>query len=131
MKILSKTPLRISLFGGGTDFPEYFKNEKSLIIGGAIDKYIYISLSNYYSNLFKDKLKIFYSKLEFVNKNTSIKHPVIKQIFIKEKIKKNIEIHIASDLPSNSGLGSSSSFSVGMLNLINFYKRKLIYKKKF
>ncbi len=130
MKILSKTPLRISLFGGGTDFPEYFKNKKSLIIGGAIDKYIYISLSNYYSNLFKDKLKIFYSKLEFVNKNTSIKHPVIKQIFIKEKIKKNIEIHIASDLPSNSGLGSSSSFSVGMLNLINFYKRKLIYKKK-
>ena len=88
-------------------------------------------MSNYYSNLFKDKLKIFYSKLEFVNKNTSIKHPVIKQIFIKEKIKKNIEIHIASDLPSNSGLGSSSSFSVGMLNLINFYKRKLIYKKKF
>ena len=124
MILISKTPLRISLFGGGTDFPEFFSKKKSIIIGGAIDKFIYIILTKYYSNLFKHKLKFFYSKLEFVKTNKNITHPVIKEVFIKEKINKNIEMHIASDLPSHSGLGSSSSFSVGLLNLIKYYKKK-------
>ena len=124
MILISKTPLRISLFGGGTDFPEFFSKKKSIIIGGAIDKFIYIILTNYYSNLFKHKLKFFYSKLEFVKSNKDITHPVIKEVFTSEKLSKNIEMHIASDLPSHSGLGSSSSFSVGLLNLINYYKNK-------
>ena len=124
MIIISKTPLRVSLFGGGTDFPEYFSKKKSIIIGGSIDKYIYISLSKYYSNLFKHKLKFFYSKLEFVKSNKKINHPVIRKIFTRENLKENIEMHIASDLPSNSGLGSSSSFSVGLINLISYYKKK-------
>ena len=124
MILISKTPLRVSLFGGGTDFPEFFSKRTAILIGGSINKYIYIILTRYYSELFLNKLKFFYSKLEFVKSNKDIKHPVIKKIFIKEKITKNVELHIASDLPSNSGLGSSSSFTVGLMNLINFYKYK-------
>lgn len=129
MILISKTPLRVSLFGGGTDFPEFFKKKNSIIIGGSIDKYIYITLNKYYSNLFKHKLKFFYSKLEFVKSYKDINHPVIKEVFYREKIKENVELHIASDLPSNSGLGSSSSFSVGLINLINTYKKKKLQNK--
>ena len=126
MILISKTPLRVSLFGGGTDFPEFFSKRRAILIGGSINKYIYIILTRYYSELFFHKLKFFYSKLEFVKSNKDIKHPVIKKIFTKEKITKNVELHIASDLPSNSGLGSSSSFTVGLMNLVNFFKKKKI-----
>ena len=76
--IKCKAPFRISYFGGGTDFPEYFKKKNCIIIGGTIDKYIYISLNNYYSNLFDHKIKLFYNMLEFVNSIKSI----VKFIFL-------------------------------------------------
>ena len=84
--IFSKTPFRVSFFGGGTDFYNYFKNNKSIVIGTAIDKYVYIFLHKFYSNLFDHNLRLFYSKNEFVKHNKEIKHNVIKKIFIKEKI---------------------------------------------
>lgn len=128
--ITSITPLRVSLFGGGTDFPEFFKNNKAVIIGGTIDKYIYISFNKYYSNFFKHKLKFFYNRLEFVNSPKFIKHPVIKEVFIKEKINSNLEVHIAADLPSSAGLGSSSAFATGLINIVNAFKKKKISKNK-
>lgn len=127
--IISKTPLRISLFGGGSDFPEYFKTKNALIIGGTINKYIYITLSDFYSKLFKEKIRLFYKKREFINSNNKIKHKVIRKVLEENKINKNIELHIVSDLPGNTGLGSSSSFSTGLLNVVNFYKKKDISKK--
>jgi D-glycero-alpha-D-manno-heptose-7-phosphate kinase len=127
--IISKTPLRISLFGGGSDFPEYFKTKNALIIGGTINKYIYITLSDFYSKLFKEKIRLFYKKREFVNSNKKIKHKVIRKVLEDNKINQNIELHIISDLPGNTGLGSSSSFSTGLLNVVNFYKKKDISKK--
>ena len=128
--IVSKTPLRVSLFGGGTDFPEYFNRKKAFVIGGTINKYIYISVNKFYSRLFDHKIRLFYKKTEFVKNNNFIKHLVINKIFKKYKIFKDIELHIASDLPSNSGLGSSSAFTCGLLNLVNFLKKKNIQKKK-
>ena len=128
MKI-SKTPLRISLFGGGTDFPEFFKSEESLIIGGTIDKYVYTTVNKQIINLSKKNIKIFYRKVERVDKVSEIKHKVVQSLLKKFKIKKNIEIHIASDLPSFSGLGSSSAFSVGMYNLLQMFTGKLFSKK--
>jgi D-glycero-alpha-D-manno-heptose-7-phosphate kinase len=128
--IVSKTPLRVSLFGGGTDFPEYFNRKKAFIIGGTINKYIYISINKFYSRLFDHKIRLFYKNTEFVKNNNFIKHLVINKIFKKYKIFKDIELHIASDLPSNSGLGSSSAFTCGLLNLVNFLKKKKIPKKK-
>lgn len=127
--IISKTPLRISLFGGGSDFPEYFKVKNTLIIGGTINKYIYITLSDFYSKLFKEKIRLFYKKREFVNYNKKIKHKVIRKVLEDNKINRDIELHIISDLPGNTGLGSSSSFSTGLLNVVNFYKKKDISKK--
>jgi len=126
---LSKTPLRISLFGGGTDFPEFFKNQKSLIIGGTIDKYIYITLNDQVLKGASKNIKLFYSKIEKVNNIKKIKHRVIKELFKSYKIKNDIELHIASDLPAFTGLGSSSAFSVGLQNLLNYYRGKRINKK--
>ena len=122
--IFSKTPFRVSFFGGGTDFYKYFKNKNSIVIGSAIDKYIYIFLNRFYSNLFDHNIRLFYTLNEFVKTNNQIKHKVIKNIFIDQGIKKDIELHVLSELPSYIGLGSSSSFVVGLLNLINFYKKK-------
>ena len=126
---ISKTPLRISLFGGGTDFPQFFKKEESLILGGTIDKYVYTTINKQIINSSKKNIKIFYRKVECVNKISDIKHKVVRSLFKKFKIKKNIEIHIASDLPSFSGLGSSSAFSVGLYNLLQKFKGKLFSKK--
>lgn len=128
--IFTKTPFRVSFFGGGTDFQKYFRKKNSIVIGTAIDKYIYIFLNKFYSNLFDHNLRIFYSKNEFVKYNYNIKHKVINKIFTNEKIKKDVELHILSELPSYIGLGSSSSFTVGLLKLINSYKKKNINKKK-
>jgi len=128
--LVSKTPYRVSLFGGGTDFPEYFIKRKSIIVGGAIDKYIYISLNSQFSNITKKKIKIFSKNVELINNIKFIKHKVIREALINYKIKKDIELHIASDLPSFTGLGSSSAFSVGLLNLLSFFKKKKLSKKK-
>ena len=119
--IISKTPLRISFFGGGTDFPEYFNKEKSLILGTTINKFIYISFQEK-NNIDKKRIKIFYKNNEFVNNIDHIKHNVIKLLLKKEKINKNFEMHICSDMPSFSGLGTSSAFTVGLKNLIDYYK---------
>ena len=119
--IISKTPLRISFFGGGTDFPEYFNKNESLILGSTINKFIYISLQRK-NNIDKDKIKIFYKNNEFVKNINQIKHRVIKLLLKKEKIKENFEMHICSDMPSFSGLGTSSAFTVGLKNLIDYHK---------
>ena len=126
--IYTKTPFRVSFFGGGTDFQSYYKKNKSIVIGTSIDKYIYIFMNKFYSNLFNHNLRIFYSKLEFVKKPQLIKHNVIRQIFIKERINKDYEMHLMSELPSYIGLGSSSSFLVGFLKLVNEIKKRKLSK---
>ena len=128
--IISKTPLRVSLFGGGTDFPQFFNKKKAFIIGGAIDKYIYITINNQSAKLSNNKIKLFYRKVEIVKNVKQIKHKVVKKLLLKHKINGNVELHIASDLPSFSGLGSSSSFSVGLQNLLLSYQGFKISKKK-
>lgn len=128
--IYSKTPLRISLFGGGTDFPEYFKKKKSIIIGGSINKFIYIFLNKFYSQLFEENIRLIYKNHEFIKSLKDIKHKAIREIFKKNNLNKNIELHIVSDLPGNTGLGSSSSFSVGLINCINKLKKKNLSKAK-
>ena len=119
--IISKTPFRISFFGGGTDFPEYFNKNESLILGSTINKFIYISFQKK-NNIDKDKIKIFYKNNEFVKKINQIDHRVIRLLLKKEKINENFEMHICSDMPSFSGLGTSSAFTVGLKNLIDYHK---------
>lgn len=127
--IISKTPLRISFFGGGTDFPQYFNKEKTRVIGTTIDKYTY-STNNYYNSVSNINIKIFYSRVEKVKNVKDIKHKVVKELLKKFNYKKNLELHFISDLPSFSGLGSSSSFSVGLSNLFFNLKNEKVSKKR-
>lgn len=120
--IISKTPLRISLFGGGTDFPEYFNKKKSTIIGTTINKYIYITFSRTL-RFDNNNIKIFYKNNEFVNNVKKLKHNVVKKILIKERIINDLDLHIVADLPNYSGLGTSSAFTVGLMNLLKSVRK--------
>ena len=127
--IISKTPFRISLIGGGTDFPKYYKYHKGLVIGGTIDKFCYVS-ARFLPDVFNYKHRIVWSKNEVVTNNNQIIHPTVKAIFNYLKITKGLEIHYQGDLQKNSGLGTSSSFCVGLINsLKNLYNIKINKKK--
>lgn len=127
--IISKTPFRISLIGGGTDFPSYYNKKEGIVIGGTIDKYCYVSL-RYLPNVFNYKHRIVWSKNEIVKTNNQIQHPIVKAVFNYMKINKGLELHYQGDLQKNSGLGTSSSFCVGLLNsLINLQNNNVSNKK--
>ena len=114
--LISKTPLRISFFGGGTDYPAYCNNQSGYVFGSTIDYYIYILIKKL--EFFDDyKYKLSYSRLEKKNNLNSINHKLIKNI-LQNFGYKNIplEINVVSDVPAKTGLGSSSSFTVGLLN---------------
>ncbi|NVK33313.1 MAG: hypothetical protein HWE23_02465 [Rhodobacteraceae bacterium] len=128
--IIVRTPLRISLFGGGTDFPEYFKANGGGVIGSAIDKYIYHTLSHFPSWLFEHKIRFAYRIVEQVPDVEHIKHRPFKEILKYHGIHENIEVNLASDLPSFTGLGSSSSFTVGLIKGLNAFKGQLIGMKE-
>lgn len=126
--IVVQTPLRISLFGGGTDFPEYFSENETLVIGSAINKYIYHCIFDFPSNMFDYNIRLSYQDIEKVNKLNDIKHNVFKLMLEKYSISENIEISMMADLPAFTGLGSSSSFTVGLMNGLNLFKNKEILK---
>lgn len=124
--IVIQVPYRISLFGGGTDFEFFYKKEKSTVFSGTINKYIYIIFSENPVDAPK-RHKFSYSKIEEVNCLSNIKHPVLNHIF-KDKIfkDKNINLLIKNDMAFSSGLGGSSSLTVGLVTLKNFLKKKKI-----
>ncbi len=124
--IISKTPLRVSFFGGGTDLPEHFSRHGGSVLGTAIDKFVYISASRFPSELFDYSVRLAYSKVENVKSVADIEHAPAREILKINNINKDIEISISADLPSFSGLGSSSSFTVGMLKAIKAYKNEHI-----
>lgn len=124
--IIVRTPLRVSLFGGGTDFPEYFSAAGGGVIGSAIDKYIYHTISHFPSWLFEHKIRFAYRIVEHVPDVDHIQHRPFKEILKYHQIHENIEVNLASDLPSFTGLGSSSTFTVGLIKGLNAFKGKLI-----
>ena len=127
--IISKTPFRISLFGGGTDFPKYYRKYSGCVIGGTIDKYCYVS-ARYLPPVFNYKHRIVWSKNETVNKISQIFHPTVKAVFKNLKIKKGLEIHYQGDLQKNSGLGTSSSFCVGLVKALYSLNNKKITNRE-
>ena len=114
--IISKTPYRISFFGGGTDYPDWYKKFGGEVISTTIDKYIYI-MARYLPPFFNHKYRIVYSKVERVRKVKDIEHIVVRELIKESKIKKGLELHYDGDLPAKSGMGSSSSFIVGCMNV--------------
>ena len=114
--IITKTPLRMSLIGGGTDLPSYFKKNKyGLVVSTAIDKYIYVSIKKT-SSLFDEKFRLNYSVTELVDDIDKIKNPIIKECLKYLEIDDSLYISTIADVPAASGLGSSSAFCVGLLN---------------
>lgn len=115
--LISKTPLRVSLFGGGSDIPQFFQGHRGAVVGGAIDKFIYCSLIKTQPGLFDYRIRLAYKQSEYVSKVTELKHSAAASIFQLTGLEENMEVTITADLPSRMGLGSSSSFSVGLINL--------------
>jgi D-glycero-alpha-D-manno-heptose-7-phosphate kinase len=127
--IISKTPFRISLIGGGTDFPSYYKKKAGLVIGGTINKFCYVT-ARFLPDVFDYKHRIVWSRNEVVNSNNEIFHPTVRSVFNYLKINKGLEIHYLGDLQKNSGLGTSSSFCVGLINAIkNLHNINISTKK--
>ena len=126
--IISRTPFRISFFGGGTDYPAWYHNKAGAVLSTTIDKYCYITC-RYLPPFFDHKYRILYSKVETVKHVSEIVHPAVKAILQFTKIKGGLEIHHDGDLPARTGLGSSSSFTVGMLNAV--YALKGITTSKY
>jgi D-glycero-alpha-D-manno-heptose-7-phosphate kinase len=124
--IIVRTPLRISFFGGGTDFPEFFSENGGAVLGTAIDKYIYHTVSHVPSWLFDHKIRFAYRKVEFANSLDEIEHTPFREILRHCDIHKDIEVNLASDLPAFSGLGSSSSFTVGLIKGLNAFSGRHI-----
>jgi D-glycero-alpha-D-manno-heptose-7-phosphate kinase len=115
--IATKTPIRITFFGGSTDYPNYFLKNNGHTLGMSIDKYSYIFLKKNFGKI-NNKFLLSYRKIEKTDKISNIKHISIKSCLNFLKIKKSVEIHYASDLPAKTGLGSSSSFTVGLLKAL-------------
>jgi D-glycero-alpha-D-manno-heptose-7-phosphate kinase len=126
--IISRTPLRVSFFGGGTDYPDWFKKNNGSVISAAINKYSYIN-SRYLPNFFKHKHCIRYYLREEINSIKEIKHPSVRETLKFLNFKRGVEIIHNADLPARSGLGSSSSFTVGLLNSISALQERIISKR--
>lgn len=128
--IISRTPLRISFAGGGTDIPSFYKkNSYGCVLSSAINKYIFVSVKKH-SKLYSEKIRLNYSETETVNDVEKIKNPIIKACLKFLEIDDNIYISTVADAPDSSGLGSSSTFCVGLLNALYAYKGQTVNRNR-
>jgi len=125
--IISRTPFRISFFGGGTDYPVWYNKNQGAVLSTTINKYCYITI-RYLPPFFSHKHRIVYSKIEAVKNIKDILHPAVKETLRFLNIDKGIEIHHDGDLPAKTGMGSSSAFTVGLLHAIYALKGFMISK---
>ena len=116
--IITKTPYRISFFGGGSDYPQWYNYNQGQVLSATINKHIYITC-RFLPNFFRHKYRIVWSKIENVENINQIKHKVVKNLLNFYKIKRGVEIHYDGDLPARSGMGSSSCFTVGLMRALN------------
>lgn len=123
--IITQTPLRVSFLGGGTDYPEYFRQHGGATLGTAIDKYTYV-IVNPLTEFFDYRLRVSYSKTELCREIDEIKHPAVREALRFMGISHGVEISVVSDLPARTGLGSSSSFTVGLLHALHAFKGEVV-----
>jgi len=117
--LISKTPLRLSLGGGGTDLPHFYKKHGSHLVTTAIQKYVYVFAKRWFEN----GIRVSYSKTELVSSVEEIQHPIVRQVLTMLGPRNQIEIVSMADLPARSGMGTSASFTVGLLNAIHAINR--------
>jgi D-glycero-alpha-D-manno-heptose-7-phosphate kinase len=122
--IIARSPLRISLGGGGTDLPSYYQEYGGFLIAAAIDKYVYITINS----TFSPKILLKYSKLELVQTVAEIEHPIIREAMrLVGVTDSNIEIASMADIPAGTGLGSSGSFTTALLKAFHALKKNLVH----
>ncbi len=124
--IISRAPVRISFFGGGTDYPEYFLKEGGAVLATAIDKFSYVTASPFLSHLFDYSIRISYRKVEVVKEASLIEHNVFRECLKLCGFERDIELHNAADLPAFTGLGSSSAFTVSLLHALHAFKGEFL-----
>lgn len=120
--IVSRAPFRFSLGGGGSDLPAYYREHGGFVVSAAIDSYMYVSANR----RFYPSIRLAYSVTEIVDQVSQIKHPIFREALSMLGIGSSIELTSVADLPSNSGLGSSSSFTVALLQALYAYKREFV-----
>ncbi len=118
--IIVRSPLRISLGGGGTDLPTYYDKHDGFVLSAAIDKYIYVTVNH----SFRDKISLKYSKLEEVDTVDQIEHPIIREALKLTGIDGSFDLANLADIPAGTGLGSSGSFTVALLKALHTMKRQ-------
>src|SRR5436853_4316478 len=125
--IITRSPLRISLGGGGTDLPSYYRQHSGFLLAAAIDKYVYITLHQ----TFVPELIIKYSKLERVLTVDEVEHPIIREALRLVGIESpSLEITSMADIPAGTGLGSSGSFTTALLKALHTYKKNLVHPRE-
>lgn len=125
--IITRSPLRISLGGGGTDLPSYYRKHSGFLVAAAIDKYVYITLHQ----TFVKELIVKYSKLERVSSSADIQHPIIREAFQLVGLDGSyLELTSMADIPAGTGLGSSGSFTTALLKALHTYKKNLIHPRE-
>jgi len=122
--IISRTPFRISFFGGGTDYPTWYKEHGGAVISATINKYSYITC-RYLPPFFNYKFRIRYYLREETNRIEDIKHPAARECLVFSKLNKGVDIVHHADLPAQAGLGSSSTFTVGLLHALSALKHEM------
>ncbi len=127
--IISRTPFRMSFFGGGTDYSGWFHDHNGAVLATTIDKYCYITC-RYLPPFFEHKSRIIYSKMEHVTNPENIEHPSVREVLRFLNIHEGVEIHHDGDLPARTGLGSSSSFTVGLLKSLYALKGQMITREQ-
>jgi D-glycero-alpha-D-manno-heptose-7-phosphate kinase len=127
--IISRTPFRVSLFGGGTDFPAWYRERGGLVISAAINKYCYLNV-RYLPQFFDYKYRIRYTNQEYVTTVDEIVHPSVRECIRYVGIREGLEVQHNSDLPAMSGLGSSSAFTVGLLHALYGLKGRIAGKRQ-
>jgi D-glycero-alpha-D-manno-heptose-7-phosphate kinase len=124
--IVSKTPLRMSFVGGGSDLPAFYREEPGAVLSTSIDKYMYITVNR----KFDGRIRLNYSRTEEADHQGQLQHPLVREALAMTGIPSGIEIASMADIPSKgSGLGSSSSFTVGLLNALHAYKNQYVSKE--
>jgi D-glycero-alpha-D-manno-heptose-7-phosphate kinase len=124
--IIARAPVRISFFGGGTDYPEYFLAEGGAVLATAVDKYSYITASPFLSHLFDYSVRVSYRKVELARQLSDIEHNVYRECLKLCGLDRDIELHAMADLPAFTGLGSSSTFTVCLLHALHSFKGQFL-----
>lgn len=127
--IISRTPFRISLFGGGTDYPAWYREHGGEVLATTINKYCYLTC-RYLPPFFEHSYRIVWSKIERCSSVDEITHPAVREILRSMKIERGVEIHHDGDLPARAGIGSSSAFTVGLLRALKALQGSMISKEQ-